>query len=63
MTKEILKWTDKEMKKVMYDEDVKCRTLRAYGLGVIEGAIDGAVIAYPILIACCYYWGKKTGKK
>lgn len=62
MTKKILKWTDKEMKKVMYDEDVKCRTLKAFGLGVIEGAIDGAVIAYPILIACCYL-GKKADKK
>ena len=62
ITKEIHKWTDKEMEKIMYDENVKHRGLKAVGLGMVEGFIDGAVIAYPILVAGCIYWRKKAGK-
>lgn len=62
ITKEIHKWTDKEMEKIMYDENVKHRGLKALGLGMVEGFIDGAVIAYPILVAGCIYWRKKAGK-
>lgn len=62
ITKQIHKWTDKEMEKIMYDENVKHRGLKALGLGMVEGFIDGAVIAYPILVAGCIYWRKKAGK-
>lgn len=62
ITKQIHEWTDKEMEKIMYDENVKHRGLKAVGLGMIEGFIDGAVIAYPILVAGCIYWRKKAGK-
>lgn len=62
ITKQIHKWTDKEMEKIMYDENVKHRGLKAVGLGMVEGFIDGAVIAYPILVAGCIYWRKKAGK-
>ena len=62
ITKEIHKWTDKEMEKIMYDENVKHRGLKAVGLGMVEGFIDGAVMAYPILVAGCIYWRKKAGK-
>ena len=62
ITKQIHKWVDKEMDKIMYEEDVKHRGLKALGLGMVEGFIDGAVIAYPMLLAGCIYWRKKAGK-
>lgn len=62
ITKQVHKWVDKEMDKIMYEEDVKHRGLKAVGLGMVEGFIDGAVIAYPILLAGCIYWRKKAGK-
>ena len=62
ITKQIHKWTDKEMEKIMYDENVKHGGLKALGLGMVDGFIDGAVIAYPILLAGCIYWRKKAGK-
>ena len=62
ITKQVHKWVDKEMDKIMYEEDVKHRGLKALGLGMVEGFIDGAVIAYPMLLAGCIYWRKKAGK-
>ena len=63
MTRKVLEWTDKEMDKVLYDENTKHRGLKAAGLGMIEGFVDGAIMAYPILVAGCIYWRKKAGKK
>lgn len=37
--------------------------LKAFGLGAIEGAIDGAVIWFPIVLGACYYWRKKAQGK
>lgn len=59
----ILKWTDKEMDKVLYDENTKHKGLKSVGLGMLEGFVDGAIIAYPILIAGCIYWRKQAEKK
>lgn len=63
ITRGILKWTDKEMDKVLNDENTKHRGLKAVGLGMVEGFVDGAIIAYPILVAGCIYWRKKAGKR
>lgn len=63
ISKAILKWTDKEMDKVMDDDNQKRACLKALGLGAIEGIIDGAVLAYPILVAGCIYWRNKAIKK
>lgn len=63
IAREILKWTDKETDKVLYDENTKHRGLKAVGLGMIEGFVDGAIVAYPILLAGCIYWRKQARKK
>ena len=63
ITRGILKWTDKEMDKVLNDENTKHRGLKAVGLGMVEGFVDGAIITYPILVAGCIYWRKKAGKR
>lgn len=63
ITRGILKWTDKEMDKVLNDENTKHRGLKAVGLGMVEGFVDGAIIAYPILVAGCIYWRKKAEKR
>ena len=62
LTKKILDWNEKEFEKIDETKD-KHPYLKALRTGVINGFIDGAVFAYPILLACCYYWRKKAEKK
>lgn len=38
-----------------YSEDSKFKRLKAFGAAVVSGVIDGAVIAYPIMIAINLY--------
>lgn len=38
-----------------YFEDSKIKRLKAFGAAVVSGVIDGAVIAYPIMIAINLY--------
>lgn len=61
LAKKVLDWKDAELNKI--DENTKHGYLKAFGLGAVEGAIDSAIVWYPILLAGCYYWRKKaTGK-
>ena len=60
VTKEILNWVEKETDKI--DENTKHPYLKSFGLGAIEGAIDGAVLMYPILVGSLYYIGYKIKK-
>lgn len=62
ITRTILDWTDDRFEKVQNGE-VKHPYAEAFALGAIEGAIDGAVIMYPILLAGCVYWRKKALEK
>lgn len=49
IARNILKWTDKKFDEVCY-EDVKHPGAKAFGLGMIEGFVDGAIIAYPVVV-------------
>lgn len=49
MVRKILDWVDKKFNAI--DENTKHPSLKSFGLGAIEGVIDGAVIAYPFLLA------------
>lgn len=62
MVKKVLDWTEKKTEEVDIEND-KHPYLKAFGLGVIEGAIDGAVIMYPILVGTLFYVGYKLEKK
>lgn len=53
LVKKVLNWTEKEMENI--DENTKHPILKAFGLGAIEGAIDGAVLAYPILVGGMFF--------
>ena len=56
ITGKILEWTEDKMDNI---HESKHPYLKAFGLGMIEGAIDGAVLAYPFLIAGLFIAGKK----
>lgn len=60
VTKAILDWVEKETNKI--DESTKHPYLKAFGLGAVEGVIDGAVFMYPILVGTLYYIGYKNKK-
>lgn len=65
MVRKILDWTDEKMDEMMDDIDNgtdKCSMLKAIGLGAIEGFIDGAVIAYPILLIGCIVKNRQIKK-
>lgn len=62
MIKEVLEWTEEKSEEIDVEND-KHPYLKAFGLGVIEGFIDGAVIAYPFLVGTLFYVGYKLEKK
>lgn len=61
ITKTILDWTEEKLNDL--DMNDKHAELKSIGLGAIVGMIDGAVLAYPILMAGCLYWKSKALKK
>lgn len=62
LTKRVLHWTDKKMDEVVSNPEEKHANLKAFGLGAIEGAIDGAVIMYPLLVVGLFASGNKLSK-
>lgn len=62
IVKELLNWTEEKFEEIDTDND-KHPYLKSFGLGAIEGFVDGAVIAYPILVGTLYYVGYKLNKK
>ena len=52
MVKKIWDWTEEKLEEIDVDND-KHPYLKAFGLGGIQGFINGAVIAYPFLILGC----------
>ena len=62
ITKRILDWTDKKMDEIVSNPEEKHANLKAFGLGAIEGAIDGAVITYPLLVVGLLVAGNKLSK-
>ena len=61
ITKTILNWTEEKLNDL--DMNDKNAELKAVGLGIIDGLVDGAVLAYPILMVGCLYWRNKALKK
>lgn len=52
MTKKILKWTDEKLEEIYESDEVGGKELaKAFGVGAIEGFIDGLVINGAILFA------------
>ena len=62
VTKKILDKVDEKIKEIATDENAKHANLKLFGLGMIEGAIDGAVFMYPIVVGSLYWSGYKTRK-
>lgn len=65
MVRKILDWTDEKMDEIMDSIDNgtdKHPQLKAIGLGMIQGFIDGAVIAYPILLIGCIVKNRQIKK-
>lgn len=61
MVREALEWVDEKMDEIDVAND-KHPMLKAFGLGAIEGFIDGAVIAYPFLLIGCIIKNKQIKK-
>lgn len=61
MTKEILNWTEEKLDEIDVTND-KHPMLKAFGLGAIEGFIDGAVVAYPFLVIGIWMSARKIQK-
>lgn len=61
VTKQVLDWTEEKFEEAL-EEDSKHSYLKAFGLGAIEGFIDGAVLMYPILVAGLFIAGKELKK-
>ena len=60
MTRKILDWTQEKFDDVVDNIDTeKHPNLKAFGLGCIEGVIDGAVLAYPVLLVTSIIASKK----
>lgn len=58
----ILKWTDKQAEESVL-EDGTTNVGKAALSGFVEGAVDGCIIWYPILLGAAYYWKKQALKK
>lgn len=63
MVREVLEWADKKFEAIQSGEDTKHPYLKSFGLGVVEGAIDGAVMIYPFLLAALIIANKELKKK
>ena len=61
MVQEVLEWVDEKIEEVDMDQD-KLAIPKCFGLGAIKGFIDGAVIAYPIMLGTLLYVGHKIKK-
>lgn len=61
ITKRILDWEEKELDKL--DANKKGDCVKAFGLGMIEGAVDSAVVLFPFVLCGAYYWKYKSLKK
>ena len=60
ITRTVLNWTKEKYEEIDVTEQGAGKYVKAFALGAIEGAIDGVVLAYPVLLAGCYYWKKKA---
>ena len=61
MVKKILNWTEVEFDNI--DENTKHPYLKSFGLGAIEGFIDGAVLMYIPMLIGLIIAGRKINKE
>ena len=57
ITRRILNWTGRKLNELRPNDSLAC--VKAFGLGAIEGVIDGHVILYPILFLSLVIANKK----
>ena len=62
LVKNLLDWNERKLEEIDVIND-KHPYLKAFGLGAIDGLVDGAVIAYIPLLIGCTYWRIKANKK
>ena len=60
IARKVIEWVDNSMENI---EDSKHPIAKSFGVGFVEGAIDGAIVAYPILLVACLVAGKKLNNK
>lgn len=54
ITRKVLNWTERKFNEIANrDENIKSKMIKGFGLGSIEGFIDGALIGFPILFVTC----------
>lgn len=61
IARKILNWTDEKSNEIDMMND-KHPYLKAFGLGGIEGFIDGCIIMYPIVVGSLYWKAYKDSK-
>ena len=61
MVKKVLDWTEEKIEEIDVDND-KHPYLKAFGLGAIQGFIDGAVLAYPFLVVGAFLSAREIKK-
>lgn len=59
IARKVIEWVDNSMENI---DKSKHPIAKSFGAGFVEGAIDGAIIAYPMLVAACIIAGKKLAK-
>ena len=60
IARKVIEWADNSVENL---DKSKHPCLKAFGAGFVEGAIDGAILAYPILLVACVIAGKKLDEK
>lgn len=63
MTKEILTWIDRKMDDLDKEESISKMQVKAFGLGALEGIIDGFVIAGAVASVAGIIAGIKNRKQ
>lgn len=63
LTRELLNWADKKYEEAMETTDERESMRKASVSGFVEGCVDGAVLAYPILLVACLVYQHKLKNK
>lgn len=53
ITRKILNWSEEKFEEIQNDQDAKHPYLKSFGLGILDGAIDSAVIIGSVVITGC----------
>lgn len=53
ITRKILNWSEEKFEEIQNDQYTKHPYLKSFGLGMLDGAIDSAVVIGSVVIAGC----------